>query len=207
MRSKNSDSLINYRDIEQKITVTFKRPSMLYLNEFLRLKCAPDLISWGVYPNVKEISESSAAYEAVRKELGEEKLKDPKVIVYCVGDGRTPRTAAMFAVRSNWHCISVDPNLKRKELFETKIRRLRVWPYKIEDLKEGWGRLNDYTRVVVAVHSHAKLDDCARCQPHLVVAIPCCIPQTYEGREPDKVYSDWGILSPERTVKVWRCKP
>lgn len=198
-----NSSLIDYRDTEAAITFTVKRPSLRYLDEFLSLKCAPDLLAWGVYPNVKEISESFAAFAAVRRELGEKRLSDDKVIVYCVGDGSTPRTAACFAVRSAWLSVSIDPNLRTNHSWEARIRRLLLFPYRVENCTVG-PVSPDKTRVLVAVHSHAELAACEKFQPHLVVAIPCCVPQRWRGREPDREYADWGILSPERTVKIWR---
>ena len=155
-----------------------------------------------MYPNVKEITESFAAFAAVRKYLGEKRLGDHAVRVLCVGDGNTPRTAACFAARSAWCAFSVDPRLKDATPWSQRIRRLFVIQRKIElvDLP----KLPGDTVVVVAVHSHAELGQCAKFDPDLVVAIPCCVPQRYQGREPDHEYTDWGILSPERTMKVWK---
>lgn len=195
------DSLIDYRDTEEQITFTVKRPSMRYVNEFLNLKCAPDLLAWEVYPNVKEITESFAAFNAVRKVLKDDRLKDNSVIVYCVGDGRTPRTAACFAVRSAWTAVSIDPQLNDAIDWGRKIKRLWTVPLKVEEMEFRPGF--NQTRVVVAVHSHADLQHTEKFEPEIVVSIPCCVPQTYGGRPPDHEYTDWGILSPERTVKVW----
>lgn len=203
--SRTAESLIDYTDTESRITFTVRRPDMRYLNEFMALKCAPDLLAWGVYPNVKEVTESFAAFHAVRKALGEDKLKSPAIRVICVGDGRSPRTAACFAVRSAWVAYSVDPNLVNPVGWNTKIKRLTCLRLKVEDLdwRTTTGFPDDFVTVVVAVHSHAKLAQCEKFRPALVVAVPCCVPQEYDGRPPDYSYTDWGILSPKRTVKVW----
>src|SRR5579872_7431860 len=44
-------------------------PALRYLNEFTKLKCAPDLLAWGLFPNAKEITESLGAYNAIRKHI------------------------------------------------------------------------------------------------------------------------------------------
>lgn len=199
-------SLIEYRDTEQQVNVIIKRPSNRYLNEFIGLKCAPDLLAWGVYPNVKEITESAAAFEAVRTRMIP-RLSDKSISVLCVGDGRTPRTAAMFACRSAWAVWSIDPNLSMVA-WESKIKRLHPFRGRFEDfdpqcdsLLKAAGLWDDV--IVVAVHSHAALEQAKRFNPLMVVAIPCCKPQMFDDRLPDKEYTDWGIHSPERTVKVW----
>lgn len=38
-----------------------------YLDEFVRCRCAPDLLARKLFPNAKEVTESFAAYAAVRK--------------------------------------------------------------------------------------------------------------------------------------------
>ena len=197
-------SLIDYRDTESQITVQIKRPSRRYLDEMFRLKCMADLLAWGVYPNAKEFTESAAAYEAVKREWGPESFGED-VVVLCVGDGSTPRTAALFACRTKWLSVSVDPQLSWSPL-ESKISRLLCLRHKVEALNtdECLSHVCGRELVVVAVHSHANLENVARFRPKLVVAIPCCVPQTYQGRPPDREYDDWGIHSPCRTVKIWR---
>ena len=37
---------------------------------------------------------------------------DPNINVVVVGDGRTPRTAALISVMSRWNVTSIGPNLK-----------------------------------------------------------------------------------------------
>lgn len=202
-------SLIAYKDTESQITFTVKRPSNRYLDEFIRLKCAPDLLAWGVYPNVKEITESAAAFDAVRTRMMD-RLGDPSITVLCIGDGASPRTAAMFACRTKWMCWSIDPKLSVAP-WEARIKRLKCMRFKIEDFQLCPGQPDEMQNqsvdgdiVVVAVHSHAALKEAERFHPILTVAIPCCVPQMAFGRLPDKEYADWGIHSPERTVKIWR---
>ena len=198
-----------------------------YFDEAMRLNCFRDLLAWGVFPDAKELTESFGAFHAVRKNLvggrdekffggfhavrkSDEKsldwkleYKDDHVCVICVGDGSTPRTGATFAVRSNWHVFSVDPNLKLLEKWEP-IKRLHLRKGKIEDC------LFDYYNrfIVVAVHSHADLRASLTCIKRdsariAVVAIPCCIQQELK-IPPDMTYDDSAILSPQNRVHIWR---
>ena len=174
-----------------------------YLGEFITLKCAPDMLAMKLFPNAKEISESFAAFEAVRRHLQELHLGDPHITMIAVGDGGTPRTAATFAFRSNWICHSIDPNLKGGKLRWNNIARLTLHPDKaryVEPIK------CPSTAVVVAVHSHADLREAilvANAPRIVVISIPCCVPQKLSV-PPDKRYVDKAIISPKNEVLIWK---
>lgn len=180
--------------------------SLRYLDEFVKLRCSPDLLALGVFPNAKEITESMAAYHTVRQHLRDYHSDDPHVSVFVIGDGNTPRTAALFAFRTRWTCYSIDPRLPRDKTWD--VKRLHVLPAKVEDVHQG-DALDAQRFLIVAVHSHAVLAHALerfRCPPErrAVVAIQCCVPQVLPGRAPDLEYRDWAVLSPENLVKVWR---
>ena len=176
-----------------------------YLGEFITLKCAPDMLAMKLFPNAKEISESFAAFEAVRRHLQELWLGDPTITLIAVGDGGTPRTAATFAFRSNWLCHSIDPNLRGGKLRWANIARLTLHPDKVEDTPPI--DCKGSTAVIVAVHSHANLKNAilAAANAHriVVIAIPCCVPQKLS-LEPDRWYDDKSVISPKRTVLIWK---
>ena len=174
-----------------------------HINEFVRLNCAADMLALKLFPNAKEITESMAAYHAVRSHLLKQceiSLDDPKVNLICVGDGHTPRTAALFAFRSGWNCTSIDPVLREKEY---PIKRLTLLRKKIEDtnLDSIIG-----VAIVVMVHSHAPmqavLEHIKATRLH-IVSIPCCVPHEIHGRY-YLGYQDTAIWSPQNTVKIWR---
>lgn len=199
----NLDGLRNnaLADIQRALSDAI--PSMKHINEFMLLKCAPDLLLGGYFPNVKEITESMAAYDAVRNYGWDKGFRwdDPNIQCFVIGDGRTPRTGALFAYRTKWQVFSIDPQLKT--VYSPPFpQRLYVVPRKIEDWACMW---EGDTAVIIAVHSHAPLAialEKIKARHTLIVAIPCCCGQTI-GREPDKEYIDKGILSPKRTVKIW----
>lgn len=87
------------------------RLSTRFIDTFLRWECGRYLLGLGLFPNVQEITESMACFEAIREHLPFVSLSDPDVCAVVVGDGRTPRTAALLALRTKWQVVSVDPAL------------------------------------------------------------------------------------------------
>lgn len=186
-----------------KVELTYGEymPLFRYINELVGCSCFPDLLALKIFPNAKELTESAAAYNAVRHRLKQYDLKDPTVSVVCVGDGCTPRTASMFAFRSAWTCYSIDPNMNDGK-WEASVKRLHIVKSKIEDWHGEFDKV-----IVVAVHSHATLENAAlnvTGKQRSFVAIPCCVKQTLWSIAPDVEYVDKGIWSPENKVKVWR---
>jgi len=135
---------------------------------------------------------------AVRRCLRERfTLSDRGVTVAVVGDGHTPRTAALFAFRSVWQAVSIDPNLRDKQW---KVERLTCYPRRVEDVALRFDRA-----VVVGVHSHASLATTLRritAADRAVVWIPCCVPVDIE-TPPDQDFVDPGIWSPQNRVMIW----
>ena len=176
------------------------KPMFRHINGIMANACFPDMLATKVYPNAKELTESAAAFDVVRNKMPVFALNDPGVTLIAVADGSTPRTAAMFAFRTRWNCISIDPNLNHKE-WENKIKRLTLFRKKIEDVHP----MHFPKLVIAAVHSHAPFDlVCERftADERLAIAIPCCYVQERE-RPPDLEYVDIGIWSPKNVVKVW----
>jgi hypothetical protein len=178
-------------------------PFQRHINEFFKLSCASDLIEKKLFPNAKEITESMAAYEAVRKYVYHKedfRFDDPSITLVAVGDGHTPRTGALFAFRTAWKCYSIDPVLRMKDY---KIDRLELINKKVEDIQPIVGD----KMVVVAVHSHADLRDVEKkvistTGNRSFISIPCCVKQELDYIK-DYEYTDRGIWSTKNTVKVW----
>lgn len=198
---------------EDEARVSHEKERLAHLNRFFthpsRSRLAP------FFPNAKEVTESYGAFHAVNTHLPHLDRGDAGVVVVVVGDGHSPRTGALFAMSSAWRVYSVDPVIRFK--YNGAVERLVVLPLKVEDAA---GYLPESKKVlIVAVHSHACLRDAVRavgpCERLDVVSIPCCVPQFIpyvdeEGRDtlvkikPDVAYEDQSILSPERTVLVWK---
>lgn len=181
----------------------FAKPSTRYINEFLRLRCGPDLLEAGLFPNGKEITESFAAFAAAGHLDNAFNLKDEGVRCFVIGDGVVPRTGALFACRSQWQITSIDPQMytDRSNPFE-RLKRVNC---RIEDLAP----LTCDKALIVLVHSHAYPPACfkrIKARTRLgVIAIPCCVRlEEINGAPPDIAYEDSGIWSPKQTVKIWR---
>jgi hypothetical protein len=178
-----------------------QRSCTKYLDDFIALKCAPDLLALKVFPNIKEITESQSAYYACKRLF---RPTDESVTAVCVGDGSTPRTGALLAFRTKWNVFSVDPALARKADEYSSVQRLTVVPKKIEDFELH----TDGPMLIVAVHSHAKLSVClsklSGTSVH-VVSMPCCYPDDIK-QSPDKHKADYGIMSPKCDVNTWSMK-
>ena len=176
------------------INVPVRVPTAKYADELLSLKCGTDLIATGFFPNLKEVTESFAAYWAVRRHCKFLKPYDPDVRVVVVGDGHKPRTAATFAFRTAWTIYSIDPALKYSG-YIPGVQRVLCMPIKIGSFDIG---LNP--DLIVLVHSHAPIPSHLKSQA--VVSIPCCMPDGWE--LPHVEYDDWGIWSDLRRVRIWR---
>ncbi|KAL3661991.1 hypothetical protein V7S43_012799 [Phytophthora oleae] len=192
--------------------------SLRYLNEFVgKLHCAPALLQHGLFPDAKEVTESMALFNAVRryiepKDEAKATNKDCKhdgIVV--VGDGNTPRTAAMFAFRMRgWKCYSVDPAMEKGTSARSKgwadVANLVVVRNKIENVRIALRRA-----IVVLVHAHVTLDQALSAvqaeQVCGVVTLPCCNwygqQEMLFKRGPDLVYDDFSVLSDHREIRLW----
>lgn len=183
-----------------------------YTDELLQLTSAPALLELRLFPNAKELSESFACFAACRAHLAADfSPRDPGVAVLCVGDGRTPRTAALFAFRTAWRCTAVDPIMEEEgpegRRWDEAVERLHAVRAKIQDAPV----LAADRVLLVLPHAHVGLGPSLaklRWSSALgVVAMPCCnyykalsLPDAPPLVERD----DPGVVSPHRLVRVWR---
>lgn len=169
-----------------------------YVDRFLGLACCPDMMEQRLFPNGKEITESMGMFEAVWRRMPELFPGDPGVTVVSVGDGSTPRTAAMFAYRTRWTCHSVDPAMNAKA---RDIRRVTEHRCRVEDVHLAVpGPL-----VILLCHAHVSWQQIKHLSgaPRHVVGLPCC--RTFQmPRPPDTEYPDTDICSPKNVVQIWR---
>lgn len=219
--------------------------SFRYMDEFLGLSSASDMIDAGLFPNAKELAESMSAYTAVRdymlRRLEAEKntrshlengvlgAEDETVTVVAVGDGHTPRTAGLFAFRTSWRCVSIDPALRTAPSRPWKdIKRLEEKPCRVQDAVVDIAG-EDSRVVVIAWHAHVSVKDALSCLSFNgrrwnvddeeesarmrrrvgLITCACCQwePQQRampDGSGPDMEYEDPSVPSGRRTVRVWR---
>lgn len=198
------------------LTLLVKQPSLRYLDELFKLNCAPELMALKLFPNAKEITESFAMFNAVRGHWRSGILSNPHALFVVVGDGVSPRTAATFAFRSQGTCMSVDPLLRLNPEWG-KIKRLVLASKKVERLSSPfvWVEKGAQTpTIIIHCHSHATISASVQAvssweNPRVVVqgivSMPCCVPDEVPmGWKLADSYADWGVLSPQRTVNIYR---
>lgn len=191
-----------------QVVVSVRVPTGRYVDQFLRLRSAEVLTANRVFLRAKDIGESFAAIAAAMG-CGLVDAQDSTVTAVCVGDGRTPRSAATLALRTRWRCHSVDPQLD--------VDLVRRWPQPIDRLEIHDSRVQSLQArfegpvILVAVHAHVRLAtsvDAIQSRGGdivAVVSVPCCGYRATELAGFDFVseHEDWGIWSPERLVQVW----
>jgi len=183
--------------------------SSRYLSELLKLDCGPELLKLRLFPAAKELTESFAAFAAVRNHLGSVfSPDDANVTVVCVGDGKFPRTAALFAYRTKWQCYSVDPQMQNPGPSWGGVQRLEARCARIEET-QPW--FHAQKMLVVCVHAHVGLAECLSVmdweQALGIVAMPSgnfySRLKMPEPHLPLAEYYDPGIVSPHRLVRIW----
>jgi len=205
--SKNNVPLDLLNENRCGVTVRVYKPSTRYFDEFLQLKCAPDLARLKLYPNGKEVTESFAIYHAIKKAVGHERFAESITLVD-VGCGRQPRNAALFAHRTRWNCIAVDPLLEERwcddDWYEEPhgIDRLVCYKKRVQQYRcQATGPV-----VVAMVHAHVDVPTVLRSfegiEQLLIVSMPCCVPSRMT-LAPNAAYYDHGCWSPQRHVNIW----
>ncbi|CAF3853397.1 unnamed protein product [Adineta steineri] len=213
-----------------------------YLDQFLQLICAPDLITMGLFPNAKEITESFAVWTALRRYiLPKLSLSSSSSTTTCttdnrqnaiivVGDGMTPRTAALCAylTKGQWQCYSIDPLLQydtyaditfinRRSL--TTIDQCKEWK-NIKGLRMTRAKIQTVSiqcrkAIIVMMHAHVTIEDAINAVDasegiYGVVTCPCCKWAPYQEecfqQAPHEQYIDKRLLSAKNQINVW-CFP
>ena len=103
--------------------------NLRFVDTFLRWECGKHLLGLGLFPDAKEISESVACLQTILEQSTTFQSSHSETLAVCIGDGRTPRTAALLAMRTRWDCISIDPALDGLEqdngtAFATRVERV-----------------------------------------------------------------------------------
>ena len=185
------------------------------------MKCFSDIVTLEIFSSAKDVSESMAAIQAASHHgvIDKNDKTKSRVKCLCIGDGSTPRSAALACFTKKWDCTSIDPALKHEWQGEEpkSIKGLVGFRGTIEDYVSGLdNKHSDYDYLVLlCVHSHARLTGPAAIDkimsmynniPTTLVSMPCC-PKFRShrdiGRGPDISYDDDCVFSACRKVEVW----
>ena len=202
--------VIDTQETNEYYTIKVTKPSLRYIDFFLKLNCATKLVSTGFYPNGKEISETQGAFEAVRHKLKLD-YKDESVAIVVVGDGYNPRTGYYVACMTKWKIFSVDPAMERdlSDITE-KIKdrnNIQIFPKRIENCIFD---MKAYSTVVLLfVHSHASLKASVNSlrMNHSTaihaVSMPCCFDDDL-GIPYDIKFDDPYVISVHRSLFIYK---
>lgn len=195
----------------------------VYLDKLFALDCFPELVARRVFPSAKDVTESYAAINAIQRHstLDAAVLASRRVMCIAVGDGCSPRTAALASYLTGWDCVSVDPNMHGRWLGGVGtegIERLQchalTWDAYAHSLVRSAPTAVD-ALVLLCVHSHhrfgageASVAEVRRAlgnPPTAMASIPCChtYSHVHDVGPADLSYEDWGIFSAKRVVNVW----
>ena len=184
----------------------------MYTDELLGLTSAPQMLELKLFPSAKELTESFACFNAARAHLSHFRSDDPSVLCVVVGDGLTPRTAGLFAYRTRWTCVSIDPLLQREAHWMKHIERLTAIASTVQDAAPE-GKFASPRVLLVLPHAHVGLDECLQYvrwrQALGAIVMPCC--NWYLGAvgcgPPLHEADDLGVISPHRQLSVWEWVP
>lgn len=180
---------------------TYEKAQLKYIEHFLATNCAAELLNLKLFPNMKEITESWGCFEATHKLESPFNWDNPEVTCVVVGDGHRPRTGAMFAFRTKWSVISIDPEFHPKTY---NVDRLSLIKRHVQNCSLDLG---GRPTILVLPHSHANWENITEGIKDwgdlAIISLPCCvkfnIPFT-----PMHQYDDMAILSPMRQVSIFQ---
>lgn len=221
-----------------------------YMDQLLRHDCFATLVQLRLFPSAKDCTESMGALYGVFGALsdygngpagsaaseGPGNPADPAappgspdirattqcgVLVLAIGDGTTPRTAALACYLTKWHAVSIDPLLEARWVGSSPqgVRRLTGVRGTLDDYVHSLPDLTTSTEdgkalvklVLLCVHSHARFIGNSTISAirarygHVattLVAIPCCAsfhPDKDVGRRPGECCLfpfSWPVLLP-----------
>ena len=188
-----------------------------YLRMFLEMNCAASILPlFSRYNNsAKEVTESFAMVEAAKKYFPD--LSKYAVIV--VGDGRSPRTGAMFAYMTQALVLSIDPNFdldfwglfrKNQRDIGFPVKRLILYCDSLINIHFSYKDfLSKRKLLFVFPHSHADMREmfvAEKLYDYIgIISMPCCVPIPVKyKRIPHIVYEDKHVLSAKREIHVWQ---
>jgi len=188
-----------------------------YVDELLSLKCGGALLNLKLYPDMKELCESMAAWTHLRKYFSDEIAKPQKGdCLVVVGDGVKPRIGALCAfLARGWTCYSIDPQL---QVSPNDARWVHDPAHKVSNLVCLRRKIQDVcikaNRVIfILMHAHVSLADTllsvnATTEVLGVLSVPCC--NNYEhqslvwNQPPNFTFKDTQMLTERCEVRIWK---
>lgn len=181
--------------------------NLKYITKFMLLNSAVDLLPLFQRCRkrmLKEITESWAMYEALKKldtHYGKTFVK-PRIIV--VGDGVNARTGALLAYLTKYKVWSIDPQFDDKPVGDVLVDRLQTFKCRVEDMAP---RTFQEPIVIIMLHSHAYAPTVLKTfnseKGRDLIICPCCNRGTGLDQQSDIRYRDEYMLSEENFVRIF----
>ncbi len=176
------------------------KPYTEFVNRFMKMNCAVDLLRMKMFPNAKEITETLGAYTACGHLPEVFNRINTEVQCVVVGDGHRPRTGATIAHLTRWNITSVDPQVVQTVW---PIQRFTCYKNRIEELKLSY----EAPTIIIGVHSHAKLSECLKSikttKDLWIINMPCCVPSNIDTTLHIR-YRESRIWSPKNHIEIYK---
>lgn len=209
-------SIFEHRD---HYSMELPKPSRKYLDEFLRLDCAPDLLERGAFRGASEsITVAMGLFSAVRRYvLPRGGSFDNEAIRLVVAEDTQLAldVAALFAFRTKWKCsvIFEAPASLRAAMpmgyQDPRVERLTFYPC---GLMEGMWMFDGPTIVMLPGQKYAPADASLRIKafnpvdeyqyPKSCVALGQ-FPWHPKAEPPKMQHQDPAIWAPDQTISIW----
>ena len=178
-----------------------------YLDRLMRRGCFEAL--WPLFAKAtrpaKELTESYSALVHLRPFMTG---PGPYRVLH-IGDGAHARTGAMFSLKTQAHCISIDPqlNLPLVDAWRERfgIRRLACYQARIQDVAAELNALPAMPTLVTFVHAHVAVDDVlSQLRWDTAFTLACCTPgkQLSTRQQICSSGQDRSVLSASRQFQV-----
>jgi len=160
---------------------------------------------------VQTLKEYIFLRHAKSREEGLAIAENKSVVCMCVGDGITPRCGYLLAGSTSWNVTSVDPEMGKEWVADSRIKNLRCIRACMEDVDipiENKASLC----LIVSVHGHANMDVLwkrmtTRYKRVVALSIPCWCKKfvhRIDGIKPILNFAEKEIFpKSKRTVFVW----
>ncbi len=188
-----------------------------YLNRYIRLKASADMQALELFPNLKEIQESFSIFNVIesyilKRDTNIDRNKENHVLCFVVGDGTTPRTAAVINFMTKWDTISCDPIMRNPAKY-AGIKRCEVHTSKGEDIVEMVTQRVEIVEheYVILIFPHSHIPNTNEIYKHFtdkkvwIINMPCCHKKQddYLPLKEWVSFKDDAVASPENTIKVY----
>lgn len=191
--------------------------SSRYLNRYIKLNSSEEMQRLQLFPNAPEVTEVFSILNIIesyilKKDTNIDRNKENHVLCFVVGDGTTPRTAAVINFMTKWDTISCDPIMRNPAKY-AGIKRCYVRTSKGEDIAHIVRERVDIIEYdyIFLIFPHSHIPNTNEIYKHFtdkkvwIINMPCC----HKKQDDFLPLKEWvsfkddAVASPENTIKVY----